>query len=213
MSYPVITVLANKGGCGKTTVIGCLAAEFHIRELPVALIDTDPSQNLTNWVQSGEDMAKIETHTDSSEKVLDKIEELSKDKYVLVDTAGFRNRTAVLVANRADKIIVPCKASGFDAVAALDVIKNIEELNQDKEKKSDVSVVMTQATRATIVSHIRNDLTKAGAKVLGCEIGNRTIYAEANLLGTAPSFSQKANQKAANEIAALGTEVLRGNWH
>jgi cellulose biosynthesis protein BcsQ len=193
MSYPVITVLANKGGCGKTTVIGCLAAEFHIRELPVALVDTDPSQNLTNWVYSGEDMAKIETHTDSSEKVLDKIEELSKDKYVLVDTAGFKNRTAVLVANRADKII--------------------EELNQDKEKKSDVSVVMTQATRATIVSHIRNDLTKAGAKVLGCEIGNRTIYAEANLLGTAPSFSQKANQKAANEIAALGTEVLRGNWH
>lgn len=209
MAKPVITVLANKGGCGKTTIIGCLAAELFSRKLPLALVDTDPSLNLTNWVNAGEDMSKIETHTDSSEKVLNKINELSKKKYVLVDTAGFKNRTAVLIANRADKIIVPCKASGFDAVAALDVIKNINELNAEKKKKSDVFVVMTQATRATIVSHIRNDLTKAGARVLGCEIGNRTVYAEANLLGTAPSFSPKANQKAADEIAALGTEVLR----
>ena len=72
-----------------------------------------------------------------------------------------------------------------------------------------VKVVMNAMSRATISGHIRNELTAAGANVLGCEIGQRAVYSEAELSGTAPCFMGSLGRKASDEITALAVELLR----
>ena len=49
-----------------------------------------------------------------------------------------------------------------------------------------VGAVLNAATRTALISHIKNELITAGVSVMGCEIGQRTVYAEAELSGSAP---------------------------
>ena len=54
---PIICVANNKGGVGKTTIVGSIAAELAARGEPVLVIDADPQANLTSWLAAAPDVA------------------------------------------------------------------------------------------------------------------------------------------------------------
>jgi chromosome partitioning protein len=54
---PVLCVANNKGGVGKTTIVGSVAAELAARGNRVVLIDADPQANLTSWLAASPDVA------------------------------------------------------------------------------------------------------------------------------------------------------------
>ena len=85
----------------------------------------------------------------------------------------------------------------------------IWRFNKERKKKAKIKVIMNAMSRASISGHIRNELTSAGANVLGCEIGQRAIYSEAELSGTAPCFMGSFGSKATDEIKALSVELFR----
>ena len=86
---------------------------------------------------------------------------------------------------------------------------NPGQTQDEARNKAKIKVVMTAVNRSAIVSHIRNEMTAAGAEVMGCEIAQRTSYAEAELAGNAPCYMGKSAQKAADEIQALVAELMR----
>ena len=69
--------------------------------------------------------------------------------------------------------------------------------------------MMTVTNRSAIVGRIRSEMTGAGAEVLGCEIGQRSIYPECELSGSTPCFMDKSAQKANDEMSSLATELTR----
>jgi len=88
----VIALMTVKGGAGKTTLSACLAAELHRQGKAITLVDADPQQSLTAWHQNGEAFASIPLIAEADETVATKAKEASKDRIVIVDTAGFANR-------------------------------------------------------------------------------------------------------------------------
>ena len=205
----VIALMTVKGGAGKTTLSACLAAELQRQGKTITLVDADPQQSLTAWHQNGEGLASIPLISDADESVATQAKQASKNSIVIVDTAGFANRATIEVANIADILLIPCRASGIDARQALQTINLCMAVNKERRSKAKIKVVMTAVNRSAIVSHIRNEMTAAGAEVMGCEIAQRTSYAEAELAGSAPCYMGKAAQKAADEIQALAAELLR----
>jgi chromosome partitioning protein len=205
----IIAFVTIKGGSGKTTLCACLGAELTKRGAKVLLVDADPQGSLTAWHGNGSAMQTIQLITDASEKVAKTALEASKTHLVLIDTAGFANRATIEIANIADTLLIPCRASGIDARSALKTIEIAQAINNERKGKARLRVVMTATNRSAIVGHIRNEMTGAGAEVLGCEIGQRSIYPECELGGTAPCFMGKSAQKANDEMSALATELMR----
>lgn len=208
-SKGIIALLTIKGGAGKTTLAACLGAEFQHRGQGVTLIDADPQESLTAWHGNGGKLGEIPLITNADEGVADTTTETARKSLVIVDTAGFANSTTVGIAAIADTLLIPCRASGIDARQALQTLNLCQAINEQRKKRARIKVVMTAVNRAAIVSHIRNEMTAAGAEVLGCEIGQRTSYPEAELSGSAPCWMGKSAQKAAEEIQALASELLR----
>src|SRR5579863_8671747 len=52
----VVVVAGRKGGVGKSTIAGNLAAEFFAMGHTVAAIDADPQHSLAAWAEQGEGM-------------------------------------------------------------------------------------------------------------------------------------------------------------
>jgi chromosome partitioning protein len=205
----IIAFVTIKGGSGKTTLCACLGAELTKRGHQVLLIDADPQGSLTAWHGNGAQMQAIPLISDPSESVVQKALEASKTSLVLIDTAGFANRATIDIANIATTLLIPCRASGIDARSALKTIEIAQAINKERKAKARLKVVMTATNRSAIVGHIRNEMTGAGAEVLGCEVGQRSIYPECELSGSAPCFMGKSAQKANDEMSALATELTR----
>jgi chromosome partitioning protein len=205
----IIAFVTIKGGSGKTTLCACLGAELAMRGHQVAMIDADPQGSLTAWHGNGEQLQNIPLISDSSEAVVNKALKLAQTSLVLIDTAGFANRATIDIANIATTLLIPCRASGIDARSALKTIEIAQAINNERKTKARLKVVMTATSRSAIVGHIRNEMTGAGAEVLGCEVGQRSIYPECELLGSAPCFMGKSAQKAKDEMSALATELTR----
>ncbi len=55
LTPPIICVTNNKGGIGKTTLVGNLAGALSAAGLQVLVIDADPQANLTSWLANQRD--------------------------------------------------------------------------------------------------------------------------------------------------------------
>jgi chromosome partitioning protein len=205
----IISFIALKGGSGKTTICCCLAAQMYKEGHSVTLIDNDPQRSLTEWHENEGKIHEIPLITDSSSKALDTAIDMAEDSLVFIDTPGQLSEEVIAMMDISQIIIIPCRGSGIDARSALKTIELAKEVNKEKRKnKAKIRVLMNAMNRATISGHIRNELAAAGANVLGCELGQRAIYSEAELEGSAPCFMGSSGKKATLELEALATEIL-----
>src|SRR5689334_3776561 len=116
----VLTVASTKGGAGKTTIVMALAAALAAEGLKVAVVDADPNQAYLSWAQGVYEGAPIAVRAEADEaKLADAIDELAPEAdLVLIDTAGFGNRAALLGMAAADAVLVPCTPSRADVEQA-----------------------------------------------------------------------------------------------
>ena len=203
----IIALITIKGGAGKTTLAACLGAEFRKQGQEVTMIDADPQQSLAAWYGDSKPLSNI-TLIANAENTAAAIAQ-QQPGLVIVDTAGFANKTTIEIAQIADVVLIPCRSSGIDARQALQTVALCNEINKERSNPAKIKVVMTATNRSAIVRHVRNEMIAAGADVLGCEIGQRTSYPEAELSGSAPCLMGKTAQKAADEIQTLSIEILR----
>ncbi len=210
MTLPRVIVLTTlKGGSGKSTVAACLAAYWRHGGRSPALVDADPQRSIAGWSTLGE-LAPLVV-VDATEGVSVTIGTLKRDhRPVVVDTAGFRNRTTIEAIAAADLAIVPVKPSPMDVAVARDTAELIAEINATAERRRRpvaLRFLLTQTTpRSVIAKHIRAQMIKAGMKLFKCELANRVAYGEAALSGLTPTLTAPRGA-AARDIAALAAEI------
>jgi len=209
MTLPRVIVLTTlKGGSGKSTVAACLAVYWRHGRSP-ALVDADPQRSIAAWSALNE--LDLAVAVDATEGVRVVIATLARGHWpVVVDTAGFRNRTTIEAIAAADLAIVPVKPSPMDVAVARDTAELVAEINQTAERRRRpvaLRFLLTQTTpRSVIAKHIRAQMDEAGMKLFKCELANRVAYGEAALSGLTPTLTAPRGA-AARDIAALAAEI------
>ena len=215
--FCVITLATSKGGVGKSSLARSLAAHsFNVGHKP-ALVDADPQQTLANRFDPDGRMGAIPIIAEPEERVGEVIEELRRQHApIIVDTAGFRNRTTVGALVATDLAIIPLKPAVEDVDAAIATYDLIREINETEERESrpiKATFILTMSLRGTVIArHVRTQLMDAGYPLIKAEMLNRVAYPEAGIDGLSPSITDP-DGAAARDIAAIAQELIKLENH
>jgi chromosome partitioning protein len=215
--FSVITLATSKGGVGKSSLGRSLAAHwFSVGHKP-ALIDADPQRTLANRYDPKGRMGSVPIVAEPEERVSETIEELRwQHAPVIVDTAGFRNRTTIGALVATDLAIIPLKPAVEDvdaAIATYDLIREINETDEREGRPIKVAMVLTMTMRGTVIArHVREQLGGAGYPLLKAEMLNRVAYPEAGIEGLSPSITDP-DGAASRDIAAIAQELMNLENH
>ena len=143
---PIIAFANSKGGSGKTTSALLLACELAHKK-PVTIIDADPRHPITTWSELPRKPENLTVVTNESEKtILDEIEEAAtKTPFVIIDLEGTASRLMSYAISQADFVIIPLKEQQQDAIAAIDVIKEIRRDMKAVRRDIPFAVLFTQS--------------------------------------------------------------------
>lgn len=206
MTGMIITVATMKGGSGKSTVASCLAVYWHLRGRRPTLIDADPQRSIMRLAARERalgSVAVIENATEEATMTARRI--ASTGGLVIIDTPGFRSKTALDCLAASDFLLIPVKPSPFDVDRMLDTLGFLT--NRTDGRQPLFRCLLTQTTRDSVIArHIRSELAEAGLPVLQSEMANRVAYPEASLWGATPSLMSWKGP-AAREIAAIADEL------
>ena len=215
--FGVVTLITPKGGTGKSTLARSLAAHWSLTGYKPALVDADPQQTLAMRYNAEGPMRAIPIVAEPEERVAEVIEDLrSRHAPILVDTAGFRNRTAITALVATDLAIIPVKPAVEDIEAAVSAYGLVQEINDTPERRDRpvrIVMVLTMTMSATVIArHARAQLTEAGYPLLKAEMANRVAYPEAGIEGLSPSIVAP-DGPAARDIAAIAREIMNLEIH
>jgi len=211
--FGVITLATSKGGAGKSTLARSLAAHWLTVGHKPALIDADPQRTLANRHDPRGRLGAIPLTAEPEERVAEAIEEIRRThRPVIVDTAGFRNRTTICALVASDLAIIPFKPSAEDVDAGLATYELITEINTTPEREGrpvTVVMVLTMGMQGTVITrHVRAQLEGEGYPLLKAEMTNRVAYPETGIEGLSPPIVDP-DGAAARDIAVIAQEMLK----
>lgn len=142
---PTIAFANSKGGSGKTTSALLLACEL-AEATDVTLIDADPRHPVTTWATLPGKPERLTVVKNASEKtILDEIEvAASRDTFVIVDLEGTGSRLMSYAISQSDLVIIPMKEQQQDALAAIDVVHEIQRDMKAVRRNIPYAVLFTQ---------------------------------------------------------------------
>ncbi len=209
---PVICLLNQKGGVGKTTLALNLAGAFALAGNSVLYVDADPQATALDWsAVRGNDTPLFNLVAIPRNTLHTQLPTLSANyQWTFIDgppLAGDVAKSAILAS---DLIIVPLQPSGADKWSTEKILKLIEEA---RFYKPDVNAVMTvnrKTVGTAIGKHFREGVEAdyPDFPVLHTEIGQYVVFAEALTTGkTVLEIDSKSS--AAKQIEALADEIRK----
>lgn len=195
-----LVMLAQKGGCGKSTLARALAVAALLEERRTVIVDADPQETVLKWARRRTSPAPTVVGIDGRPlaDVLDTVAAAGPD-LIIVDTPPHLRAVVSVAAERADAIVLPCKPTPEDLEALAG------------------SVAVAQGRRAAVVF---NDvpptggaltMARAGIVALGVPscptaITGRVGYPYASAEGLTV-LEREPSSKAAAEIRAVWSWV------
>ncbi|SDE29968.1 AAA family ATPase [Belnapia rosea] len=207
---PILTVASSKGGSAKTTTTALLAARLAADGVSVAVVDADPNGSFARWADRYYDGPKIEVRAEADEGALARtIAHLAKEHLaVLVDTAGFASRSALLAIASADAVLIPVLPGEAEIHEAERTVQLVNDAATAARRPIPARVLVARTKRTTLARHALSELESARLPRLAASLGDRTAYASIFFGGPAV-FSSGPE---AEEIAALVAELRDLSW-
>ena len=201
----IIAVAGRKGGIGKSTIAGNLAAEFVKKGRSVIALDADPQHSLATWAEQGKgilsrcvervaDTGKLRAGAHAAEKHVD---------IVVIDTPPGMPETTYQAALAADLMLLPCGPSPLDLFALKEALAlSLKARAERRSKKPRIRFVPSRVLLNSNLSRgLASSLEGMGKKVLPA-IGQRVVVAEAVASGLTVS-EYAPNSPAHEEFRAL----------
>lgn len=210
-----ITTAHQKGGVGKSTIALNLYGYFTKAGLKTAIVDIDPQGTITQFSELAEagrfNLIKRRDFVVSEEEdriSIDRLLVQVKDyDVVIIDTPPYLTDELEDIFQITNLLIIPCKASLFDALAIRQTLAFIENSKRANDKNFISVIVLTMViSGSNIQDQIREVLKQHKTPILDTEIGNRIAYAKSLLL--TGSIVDDDTGKAKDEIENLATEIL-----
>lgn len=167
----IISLVASKGGVGKTTsavYLACAASRFD-PSAPVRLLDADPQRSALDWAdmaaEAGDPLPfAVEPADESSLAALD----TSAGGLTIIDTAPGLNRMTGLVISKSDLVIIPAQPTPLDLRRAWKTLDQCDGRG---------AILVTRAVKGTTTYREAMDaLRKDGASFLDHVVRNSVRY-------------------------------------
>lgn len=199
-----ISVMAQKGGAGKTTVAVHLAVFAQQQGNKVALVDLDVQQSTADWWRSRQDDTPMMVEA-AATQLADIVQSARNDKigFLIVDTPPHATYEAEMACRQADFVLIPCRPSVLDLRA---IGKTVELVKVSRAK---AGIVLNHCppsrmgfNEAGIVKEARAALARYGLPVCPVALVERVAFSHALIDGRAVTEFEP-NGKAAREIQRL----------
>lgn len=211
----IIAVAGRKGGVGKSTIAGNLAAEFAAMKRSVRVLDADPQHSLVAWAAQGDGMLAraVEQVEGGNGTLRARVRQAAKDaEVVLIDTPPGAPEIAYEAALVADLMLLPCGASPLDLFALKEALSlALKARAERRSKKPRIRFVPSKVLMSTNLGRgLASSLKDMGKKVLP-PIGQRIVVAEAVSSGlTVAEYAPgSAAHEEFRELAKAVDKVLR----
>jgi chromosome partitioning protein len=195
----VISVLMQKGGSGKTTLVESLAVAAKNAGQSVAVIDLDPQATACKWGdRRNADPVIISIQPARLANALKTAREGGAD-LVIIDTPPRAADAAMAAAQAADLILIPSRPTIND----LETIATTHSLISGAAAKAKVAVILNDIPpQGKQRQQAEDAIRDMGLPVCPVALGHRTAYTHAAAMGlTAQEYDRCG--KAAEEIKQL----------
>lgn len=201
----IISVLATKGGAGKTTLATNLAViASQKRGQKVLLIDIDPQGSAICWSDLRESAAPavITTPVNRFKKILDGAKNDGVNT-VIIDYPPHGDPNVAVAARLSDLLLVPCRPAAADLQAMAATIELVRFV-----KIPTLVVLNAVPSRGTLEVEAREALAGTGLDIAPDFIGDRIAFVRAYAAGMGVSeFDPKG--KATKEVKKLYSYITK----
>lgn len=180
----IIAVAGRKGGIGKSTIAGNLAAEFTAMGRSVIVLDADPQHSLAAWASQGDGLLARcveKVKHGGADELRARARKAEKEAdLVLIDTPPGMPETAYQAALLADLVLLPCGPSPLDLFALKGALSlALRARAERRSKKPRIRLVPSKVLMSTNLGrNLASSLERMGKKVLP-PVGQRIAVAEA----------------------------------
>ena len=206
---PVIAIVNQKGGTGKTTLSINLASAF-AESYPTLLLDADPQGSALDWADS---RSAPQMNLDARElppgNLSRELRSLSQSyDWIIIDGPPGIGRTSAEAVRIADIVLIPTKPSPFDVWASADIVEAVKARQQTTGGIPKAFFVITMARpRTRLVGQVDAALAEYGLSALSARTTERVAYPMSAIEGKSVLDSRDRN--AQQEILAMRDEIER----
>ena len=200
-----IAIVSQKGGSGKTTIAVHLAVCAELAGKTAAIIDLDPQASALEWFTRREaETPEVITATPEQLPALLKQAKKNGADFAIIDTAPHSDRAAVVAADHADLILIPCRPSAFD-VAAIDTTLSLLKVSKAIER---AAILLNAAPPRGVITDAAEEGLAEIVPVVPVRMHHRAAYSHA-INGGHSVEEFDPHGKAAEEIRALYKWIMK----
>ncbi len=205
---PVIAIIGNKGGAGKTTLGINLASGLSVRGHTV-LLDADPQLSSLQWRQLAvrDDLVAVHDATTETSGIIRQFREITE--YVVVDCPPSVNADQTRMALEVCQLaLIPVLPSPLDLWATIHVENELIAARSVNRNLKGL-IVINQIEPRTRLSHIVGAaLSEIELPVANTTISRRMAFRHAMLDGVSIFQMGAQGREAAGEMKSLVEEVI-----
>jgi chromosome partitioning protein len=196
-----ISLVSQKGGTGKSTILIGLAVAAARAGHDVAVIDVDPQATAANWKdrRTAENPAVVSAQASRLRQTLEVARENGVE-YAFIDTAGRLDDAALNAARLSDLVLTPTRPN-IAEVETLPKVKDMISLSGNRPTFVLLNEISPTAT--TAVRDVKNAIRDLySLECCPVHICHRNAYVDCLVTGNAPQEID-AEGKAADELTRL----------
>jgi len=205
---PVIALVGNKGGAGKTTLSVNIAAGI-ARDRTTAVLDADPQGSSLQWrafTESENALIVYEANGDLSAQIIE-----LKDQYdcLVIDCPPSVHAPQTnTVLRQCDLALIPVQPSPVDLWATVHTERAIEEAREVNPNLKAMLILNQLEVRTTLSKLVREAAEEIELPVAKTGIRRRAIYRASALEGKSVFDVGRRGADAADELNHLLEEVM-----
>lgn len=204
---PVISILNQKGGSGKTTIAINLARSYQLMGHSVLLVDSDRQGSARDWHSADENNPLSLLILDNANIEKDIKLVIGQYDYIIIDGSPQATEIAISTIKIADFVLIPVQPSPFDLWATSNLVELVQQGRADRPTLKAGILLSRLAKNTTLGQEVGQVLGDFGLPVLNTTVGQRTAYPKSASIGKTVFETERPSSEPVIEINALANEI------
>lgn len=207
----IVSILNQKGGCGKTTLAINIARYFTKFYPKVLLVDADPQGSARNWHEKGDGNLIRMVALDKPNTLSKGIEALKDDyDWIIIDGVPQLSNMTIAAIKCSDIVLIPVQPSPYDIWATSDTVQFVKDHQENFNGKPKAALLVSRKIVNTNIGRdIYIELEKYDLPILQHGTCQRIIYSDSASRGLTVLETQ--SKEAIKEIGNICLEIMGGN--